>query len=249
MLEPTQSFRRDQTEVEKQLRNIKKGDRASSVEAIETIQVISALLAGTGITFLDTVNDGDPSTLSELIRIFVMIFVGLNLYGLIVLSSTLFYLRQCMAKDLGMFDPFMDRTKNVRYWAIKGVLYSTIPCVFMIGLQQIKKSENSLVNQVGGITFLGLAIYCVHVMWNIRQEFAQLRKQSKSKVKFKTAGHAVRLAVARKALSNPANNNIEPEDLSKWRPSAGAITSTSETAGFSQGTQIEDKIAVHKKCE
>ena len=76
--------------------------RAHVVEAIETVQVIAALLAGTGIAFLDDLKIGEESTYleQELIRFLVIAFVGLNMYGLIVLSNQLFYLRQCLAKDL-----------------------------------------------------------------------------------------------------------------------------------------------------
>lgn len=85
-----------------------KDGRGHVVEAIETVQVIAALLAGTGIAFLDDLRTGDDSTQieQEMIRFLVIAFVGLNMYGLIVLSNQLFYLRQCLAKDLSMFDPF-----------------------------------------------------------------------------------------------------------------------------------------------
>jgi hypothetical protein len=99
--------------------------RAAVVDAIETVQVIAALLAGTGIAFMDDLSsDEGLDWENELIRGFVILFVGLNMYGLIVLSSQLFYLRQCLAKDISMFEPFVKATKDTRYFALKGVLYS-----------------------------------------------------------------------------------------------------------------------------
>ena len=80
-----------------------KDRRGHVVEAIETVQVIAALLAGTGIAFLDDLRTGENSTQIEqkVIRYVVICFVGLNMYGLIVLSKQLFYLLLACSEPFG----------------------------------------------------------------------------------------------------------------------------------------------------
>lgn len=195
-------------------------ERTSSIDAIETVQVIAALLAGTGIAFLDDVNNGNVTTtpLTELIRFFCLVFVGLNLYGLTVLSNVLFYLRQILAKDTAMFEPFMDATKNTRYWALKGVLYSMVSCVAVVGLRQLQHAERSPICRVGGFTFVGLALLCLRVMWRTRQEFAKLRRKSKARLRLKASGHAVGIALRtshdRRVAENDGVNDNNNDDAS-----------------------------------
>jgi len=191
---PSEEFIQEKNNILSSLNHRKDADKEMSIDAIETIQVIAALLSGTGISFLETVETEEYSILSQTTLFFILIFVGLNLYGLVVTSSTLFYLRQCMAKDKSMFDPFMEETKNVRYYALKGVLYSMVSLVAVVGLRVLKNSENSTVSKFGGTAFIGLSIYCIRVMFIIRQAFAKLRKKSKSRMKLKSAGCAVMLA-------------------------------------------------------
>ena len=153
--------------------------RGAVLDAIETVQVISALLAGTGISFLEDLGSTDDNPEHGLIRIFVLAFVGLNLYGLIILSTQLFYMRQCLAKDIRMFNPFVKATKDSRYFALKGVLYSMVFCVAVLGMKQFSYRKTSTVANFGGIGLVVLAGYCMLVMRNTRQAFAGLRVKSK----------------------------------------------------------------------
>ncbi|GMI01526.1 hypothetical protein TrVE_jg12111 [Triparma verrucosa] len=156
--------------------------RAHVVEAIETVQVIAALLAGTGISFLDDISSGQDFE-NEIIRLLVIGFVGLNMYGLIILSTQLFYLRQCLAKDLHMFDPFVLSTKDSRYYALKGVLYSMIVCVAVVGLKQYSIRDTSIVARFGGMGLMAVGVYCYWSMQNTRKAFSDLRKASKKRAK------------------------------------------------------------------
>ncbi|GMH78778.1 hypothetical protein TL16_g07931 [Triparma laevis f. inornata] len=115
-------------------------------------------------------------------------FVGLNMYGLIILSTQLFYLRQCLAKDLHMFDPFVLETKDSRYYALKGVLYSMVVCVGVVGLKQYSIRETSIVARFGGMGLVGVGVYCYWSMQRTRKAFADLRKDSKKRAKARLKG-------------------------------------------------------------
>jgi hypothetical protein len=223
--------------------------RAAVIDAVETVQVIAALLAGTGIAFLedltalpDTPDTPDvlctggegsegaslplsvsflrtlaslssidiaksitPSSLlyyeHELIRFFVLLFVGLNLYGLITLSTQLYYLRQIMAKDITMFNPFVKATKDARYYAVKGCLYSMVSCVTVIGLKQISLRKQTAVGKYGGVAMVLLSFYCLQTMRRTNATFSGLRKKSKGKQGFKAGVQAVKLTNALKAMT------------------------------------------------
>ena len=86
--------------------------------------MIAALLAGTGIAFLDVLDGPEtekPSIENDIIRICVFV-VELNFHWLVTLSIQLYYLRQILAKDVRMFKPFVAAMKDTRYYALKGVL-------------------------------------------------------------------------------------------------------------------------------
>ena len=105
------------------------------------------------------------------------------MYGLIILSTQLFYLRQCLAKDLHMFDPFVLETKDSRYYALKGVLYSMIVCVAVVGLKQYSIRDTSIVARFGGMGLMAVGVYCYWSMQNTRKAFSDLRKASKKRAK------------------------------------------------------------------
>ena len=107
-----------------------------------------------------------------------------------------------------MFDPFVLKTKDTRYYALKGVLYSMVVCIAVVGMKQISYREHSLVARFGGVGLVGVGMYCLKVMHGTRNAFASLRKESKERAKARLKGsmHTVRLAVAAKVGGSPWSN-------------------------------------------
>ena len=151
------------------------------VNAYETIQLVSALMIGVGLHIwseLETTVDKHNEVSyyhKEVIHHLTWIVVTMNLFGLVILTIQMFYLRQCIVKAPQYFDEYRkDKTiKKIRYYANQCVIWSMPLVAIDWGLiAAVRSPVVGVIHSLTGLFAIGIKLY-------IKKAFRKLRALSK----------------------------------------------------------------------
>ena len=151
------------------------------VNAYETIQLVSALMIGVGLHIwseLETTVDKHNEVSyyhKEVIHHLTWIVVTMNLFGLVILTIQMFYLRQCIVKAPQYFDEYRkDKTiKEIRYYANQCVIWSMPLVAIDWGLiAAVRSPIVGVIHSLTGLFAIGIILY-------IKKAFKKLRALSK----------------------------------------------------------------------